>query len=737
MPSVRIEPEGGGYSSAPANSLRQQSLMNLESVRSLDSTKQLVRSDTQFTLKGSINAVKMLAADEKRAEVPWYILHPHSRGVSCWDACTSIALIFTAIVTPFEVSFLAPTTINGPWTLFVLNRLIDAIFIVDMGLQFVIMQQIDIAEGVTNLNSYWETRVHKLGIRYLRMWFWIDLFSVIPSIFDIMPLFESSANPDSSAGRLKALRTVRALRLAKLVRLFRSSRLIERWETRIAVPYNKITMFSLFVGLLYSAHIFSCILALQTTFSTYATETWYSAFGYCDFDLDDPVVDVSLLSDETMKHCNAAPSELYLQCWYWALGVVLGFSPSPLLGPNPQLSIDSRHGRMSNTEEIIFLVLQFWGAILWAYVTARLVDVIVNANPESTRFRQLIDELNRFCAFNKLPKEMEIRLREYYMKRKQITQAESRQAVAEGLSPMLKGEVAWQINAHWLSNIPFLNCDVQGPHSTGKRDPEMQNLRVKVALALQPNVYAPDEIPPDRHLYVIFNGLARYSGSTLVKGDHWGEWDVLLYSPFIRRRRAKAVNYLHVLTLNAVTIEAICVEFPNSYKQIRRWVGWRALSEFLLDTLRRRRRSVMLCGKRWARRRPHIFHKMRLFILTLYRLLKDVPHPRSYDPDFPHRGRLAPDLPAGGGGALAASGVDADLARLHEVNRALQELLVEQQNLTTRIAAAPRMVTAKSKDHVLLPSISRKDVTASVASNGAVGGEQHLSPFRLPPTREI
>ena len=74
--------------------------------------------------------------------------------------------------------------------------------------------------------------------------------------------------------------------------------------------------------------------------------------------------------------------------------------------------------------------MQFLGAILWAYVTARLVDVIVNASPEATRFRQMIDELNRFCFFNKLPKEMEIRLREYYIKRKQITQAESRQEVS-------------------------------------------------------------------------------------------------------------------------------------------------------------------------------------------------------------------------------------------------------------------------------------------------------------------
>ena len=71
---------------------------------------------------------------------------------------------------------------------------------------------------------------------------------------------------------------------------------------------------------------------------------------------------------------------------------------------------------------------------------------------------------------------MEIRLREYYIKRKQITQAESRQQVAEGLSPMLQGEVAWHINSGWLARIPFLNRD-RRLNPDGPPDPEMMRMR--------------------------------------------------------------------------------------------------------------------------------------------------------------------------------------------------------------------------------------------------------------------
>jgi hypothetical protein len=43
-----------------------------------------------------------------------------------WDIVTMLSLLFTAVVTPVEVAFLA-TALNG---LFVLNRLVDMIFIV-------------------------------------------------------------------------------------------------------------------------------------------------------------------------------------------------------------------------------------------------------------------------------------------------------------------------------------------------------------------------------------------------------------------------------------------------------------------------------------------------------------------------------------------------------------------------------------------------------------------------------
>lgn len=78
---------------------------------------------------------------------PWYILDPrHSRFMAQWDMVTVFALVFTALFTPVEVSFLTtPSTYANP--LFLFNRFIDCVFIIDLVLNFFIMFPSESLEG--------------------------------------------------------------------------------------------------------------------------------------------------------------------------------------------------------------------------------------------------------------------------------------------------------------------------------------------------------------------------------------------------------------------------------------------------------------------------------------------------------------------------------------------------------------------------------------------------------------
>ena len=61
--------------------------------------------------------------------------------MSAWDGLTATALIFTATVTPFEVAFLETAESTND-ALFVINRLLDVIFTLDMLSQFFLMYKI-------------------------------------------------------------------------------------------------------------------------------------------------------------------------------------------------------------------------------------------------------------------------------------------------------------------------------------------------------------------------------------------------------------------------------------------------------------------------------------------------------------------------------------------------------------------------------------------------------------------
>ena len=76
-----------------------------------------------------------------------------SKRMGYWDLTTSIALIFTALVTPYEVALLEPAE-TAARALFIINRLIDLIFSVDIGLQFFLITE----KGSSEYNHRWITR---------------------------------------------------------------------------------------------------------------------------------------------------------------------------------------------------------------------------------------------------------------------------------------------------------------------------------------------------------------------------------------------------------------------------------------------------------------------------------------------------------------------------------------------------------------------------------------------------
>ena len=122
-----------------------------------------------------------------------------------WDIVTGVALIVTATTTPFEVGFLPPPK-RADEALFILNRVIDGIFLADVMLQFFLMYRKESSSAEVE-ESAWEVRLDRIAHRYVKSrFFYIDILSLVPSIFDIMPVVQGGDNSSP-----KALKTPKSI----------------------------------------------------------------------------------------------------------------------------------------------------------------------------------------------------------------------------------------------------------------------------------------------------------------------------------------------------------------------------------------------------------------------------------------------------------------------------------------------------------------------------------------------
>jgi hypothetical protein len=198
--------------------------------------------------------------------------------LSGWDACTTLALAFTALVTPFEIGFF-PSESPG-WNMtstelswFYANRVVDIIFLTDVFLQFRIMypaptatdarthsaspEAADVAAlpSDTHVRQTRRASMHtivsnrsnvlyvasgrKIAERYVySAWFVLDIVSLVPSIAELAlkgimsdqaaAAGEGSDQPQRGRGAniIIMLRMVRVARLVKLVRLVKYKRIV-------------------------------------------------------------------------------------------------------------------------------------------------------------------------------------------------------------------------------------------------------------------------------------------------------------------------------------------------------------------------------------------------------------------------------------------------------------------------------------------------------------------------------
>uniref|UniRef100_A0A7S4UW65 Ion transport domain-containing protein n=1 Tax=Alexandrium monilatum TaxID=311494 RepID=A0A7S4UW65_9DINO len=454
-------------------------------------------------------------SDVRTGRDPW-VLSPQSHPLlQYWDLGTMIALAFVAIVTPAEVALLE--TRLDP--LFLINRVVDSVFVFDMALQFCVAYHVKTPYG-TRL----ETRRKIIVRHYLRTWFALDVISVLP--FDSVGMLFSSGFLE----RAKMMKVLRLLRLIKLVRVLRASRVFHRWETSMAVNYNRLKLVSAFLVFLLASHWLACVWAMLGFQDEEDQRTWVDHAA--------PGVGGAL----------SHPAEVYIAALYWSSMTVTSVGYGDIVP-------------VTTLERVVCILLMFCAGFLWAYVLGEVMSSLGNSNVHEKAFRQMLDDLNHMMADRGLPRHLQRRLRGFFFQIKDLARVEGYKAIVDQLSPSLQGELAMTVNEVWLRKVWYFNC---------KSLPMQADFMSALATQLEVCMHAQQECVGEAwNLYILHRGLAIRQKGLLQAGAVWGEDFILACQALLENAQAVCLTFIELSQLSRKKFVEVVRRYPQVWKPIR------------------------------------------------------------------------------------------------------------------------------------------------------------------------
>lgn len=538
------------------------------------------------------NIVKAMA---RRTRAPMLIIMPDSKFMQNWDFVTLFALIFTAIVTPYEVALLE-TEING---LFFVNRMIDTIFIWDMLMQFFCAYRETPKQGGRMVKS-----IPRIQCHYLKSWFPIDFMSILP--FWVVVFLDPDVAEQMSS--LKVVRLIRLLRLAKLVRVLKASKMFKKFESRIAIPFSTLGLLKNLVVLLLMSHWIACLWILADSLERAdplpgekRQVTWLVKLeadhqnNGSDCAPDDPYYNYVYTSNEnyTIEPITGPdgnpclPDEWklmhhtfrYTAAMYWAMTTITSVGYGDITPVN-------------KSEMHVVIIALVLSSLLFAYIIGNVCGIITTLDKDNTEHQNLMDELNGFMRDKLIDNEEQASLREYFNNRRIINKTATYKELVVKMSPMLRESVS-EKNCEWLFNVPYISS-LQADFMD---DAARTDMKFVIALEshIDGNVFVPRErIAWQDALFCVARGVCSRKGKVQTKGKFWGEDFVLAKTELKDKSHSMALAYVEVLILSKENFNLVLQlpQFEHIAEKIRVHVLWMAMERGILWAANQKSRAL-------------------------------------------------------------------------------------------------------------------------------------------------
>ena len=357
-------------------------------------------------------------------DLPRCVCVPNSRCARGWDLYTLTMLVYVAIVTPFQMAFLFENDLSNidTWlALFILDRIVDLTFLVDMVVSFRSGWVVEHPSGTIE----YRYSCKEGSIRYLKTFFVVDLLSILPmELLDLIPTVESS-----NWSRLSKI--FKLFRFAKLMKILRATRIFARWEKTLvlSMPYGAIRLVKFCIIFFVVVHWLACIF--------YFIEVLEQSAG-----VQFTWVTVTLTAAE-----QSNVWESYVASLTWSLATITTVGYGDV---KP----------VATAERAMAVVGMIIGTTMFAFVIGTMINLLEGFMVRKTSFQNYMDVLSSYAFRAGLPRHLLKRLHNFGFEMEERfdipydRHAESK--ALEMLSPFLRAEVQAHVYHRALAQTELL-----------------------------------------------------------------------------------------------------------------------------------------------------------------------------------------------------------------------------------------------------------------------------------------
>jgi CRP-like cAMP-binding protein len=410
----------------------------------------------------------------------------------------AMLLIFTALITPFEMGFL-DSEVPKINILFFVNRLVDAGFCTDIWINFT-------TAYYDEARSTWVKDPLKVALAYFRGSFLLDLTSSVP--WDLLTFGVDLGEGGSS---MKLLRLLKILKLTKLARIYRASKMLIRLKSRSNMKSADWNLLKFITIVLVVTHWTACAWGCFPQFSSVRSPI------QLDTNSTDDGAGRILKGGGSAGASEmdwAADGDGLDQDVDWKTRMEVQMGPLSVLDLYG-LSLDYALSVMcmgygtiaaSNPSEIWFsIACMIFAGSTYAYVIGGVCEALSNEDPADAEYREALDRLNGFFRAQSVTLEVRAECMQYMQLYRTKVQLDNYNSTLLIFTPMMRQKLAVVMMDKMLADSSVLKWCDKG---------EVLGFKAEMATRLEAEIYPKYEKIfnageiSDR-MYIIRSGVVR------------------------------------------------------------------------------------------------------------------------------------------------------------------------------------------------------------------------------------